>query len=281
MNGEWFLNVSTSSNAEFYAAFPGHSKSDPKADPTTRATAAPEPTSRPAETAAPVTTPAPAPKATPKPTAEPKAKESPKVGENPEATAKPKASQTPAPATTAAAGSDNTADTTPGAIPELSVTITAAPSTAPPAVASIHVLQNNEPETGTSINGRSVNGAPVVLSASTIAETEELVTIELRISDLPEGTASIQTPDGKTIQVNGTAPVEIRIGKSDLDANGRVEILALDKAGTPSGVFMVQTGSRPSTPGLLWLWIAIAAGAAAAAISTAVIVNRKRAAKAE
>ena len=69
---------------------------------------------------------------------------------------------------------------------------------------------------------------------------EGTVTIEIDVDDLPEGTTSIQLPDGQIIELGDSHTVQVTIRTEDLSEDGAVTIIALDDENTPLGSFDVQ-----------------------------------------
>jgi hypothetical protein len=219
---------------------------------------------------------------TPKPTTKPKATESPKAEGSPKATEKPKATQTPAPAPAAVTSSDTTPG--PSIAPEPSVSAAVEPVATPSAASVVQTVQVDMSEASTSLNEQSANDKPAavtVLSASTVADLGDTVTIELRAGELPKGTASVKTPDGQIIQVSSTeSTIKIKVNKSDLNSDGRIKVVTLGEEGTPLGTFEIQTEMKPSS-GLLWLWIAIGVIVAGAVICAVIFAKKERPLKAE
>ena len=95
----------------------------------------------------------------------------------------------------------------------------------------------------------------------------------MKARDLPAGTASVKTPGGEVINVNGAESIRIKVNKADLDSDRRVEIIPLDEEGTPLAVYKVQAEKAPASPSLLWLWTVI--GVMVVAAITALLVMRR------
>jgi len=119
-----------------------------------------------------------------------------------------------------------------------------------------------------------------------VEENEEAgtVTIEIDVSDLPEGTASVRLPNGEVVNLDGSGVLLIEINKSDIGDDGSLLLTALDDEGIPLSVYAVQLEqySIPGTsntgggvwPVLMWVLIGIG-GLGIAGLATYLILRRK------
>ncbi len=95
--------------------------------------------------------------------------------------------------------------------------------------------------------------------------------MELSISDLPEGTVSIQLPDGKILNIGESSTMQFDISRDDIDENSMVEIVALNQEGVPLATIGMKIASDiielPNSatawdniwPILMWVLIGIGA----------------------
>ena len=156
------------------------------------------------------------------------------------------------------------------AMPDHDVTLTAAYRDA-------HVIPN------------PVATAPVTLKPLSIQADEQtgIIIVTISIDDLPEGTAAIRLPSGDVIQIDTTqSSFDLSIGPEDLNENGELVIVALDKENTPLGNYQLdlsddawQNGMSHSEAGTIPILIWIAAGVliiGGAAGAIVVFLNKRK-----
>ena len=89
-----------------------------------------------------------------------------------------------------------------------------------------------------------------------------LITFEIDVSALPEGTKALQMPDGTVIEIGDGDTLEIMVTQSTLDGE-EVELLLLDDEGLPMAPVVLQAGTdtadgqNDGRPIFLWLLIGI------------------------
>lgn len=113
------------------------------------------------------------------------------------------------------------------------------------------------------------------------------ITIEIDVSDLPEGTEKITLPSGETIDIKDGDTLRVEISKEDLSEDGVLEITLLDENGVPLGVYQVKThkdkenaasvttDKEAEFPAVLF-WILIAATVLVFAIFVICILSKKK-----
>ena len=105
---------------------------------------------------------------------------------------------------------------------------------------------------------------PVSIQAD---ESTGIIVATINIDDLPKGTAAIQLPSGEIIQIDmNTGTFKLQISQDDLQGDGNLVILALDKENTPLSNYLIdlsddswQASSADSGfkfPSIL-IWIAV------------------------
>ena len=117
-------------------------------------------------------------------------------------------------------------------------------------------------------------------------ENEETgtITIEIDVSDLPEGTAAVRLPNGEVVKLDGSGTLLIEIKKSDIGDDGSLRLIALDDEGILLGIYAVQLAqfSIPGTGnngGGIWqvlMWVLIGLASVGAVGLTVYLVLRKR-----
>ena len=105
-------------------------------------------------------------------------------------------------------------------------------------------------------------------TAETPTPTPDKVVVTIVVSALPEGTTAIQLPDGTIVELSGLDTMDIEVDAAEVGDDGSLELIALDKEGTPLGVYGAD-GQRITTPDtgsaggiwpvLMWVLIGIAA----------------------
>ena len=194
------------------------------------------------------------PTATPKPTAKPTA--------TPTLTATPKPTATLTPTTTP------TATPTPTTTPTATPTPTAVPGDANDTGDDAAETQEITPET--------------------IDKNDDgTVTVTINTDILPEGTQSVQLPDGTVVRLTGDETLTLTVSADMIDA-GKVQLVALSNEGVPLGNFEVQTDngvlidvSGMDTVGggfmnVLWWILGIAAGLGIIAIVVYLVIRKRR-----
>ena len=160
---------------------------------------------------------------------------------------------------------------TPTATPTSTPTATATPTTVP----SEMPANEDTPDSGDSID---------TIIPSDIEEDEETgtVTVEINVSDLPAGTASIKLPNGDVIEVTGSGTVQFTLNSEDMNSDGAVEIVALDGEGIPLGSMAVKiadaipVASQGSGFASVLLWILIGIGGLGIAGLALYLIMRRR-----
>ena len=157
-------------------------------------------------------------------------------------------------------------------MPALDVTVTATYKDA-------HVIPN------------PVATATVTLKPLSIQADEQagVIIVTINIDDLPKGTASIQLPSGEIIQIDMNAGTfELQISQDDLQEDGNLIILALDKENTPLGNYQLdlsddawQAGSADSGDDTIsvLVWIAVTAAALVIGVLSVAMVRWNKKAK--
>ena len=95
-------------------------------------------------------------------------------------------------------------------------------------------------------------------------EDKGKLNVHVNVSDLPDGTHSIQKPNGEVINIYDEETILFEIEKEDLD-NGMIEITALEEKKTPisaltvlvASVDIFSTGSIWDTAGPILMWALI------------------------
>ncbi len=133
--------------------------------------------------------------------------------------------------------------------------------------------------------------APVTLKPLSIQADEQagIIIVTINIDDLPKGTASIQLPSGEIIQIDMNAGTfELQISQDDLQEDGNLIILALDKENTPLGNYQLdlsddawQAGSADSGDDTIsvLVWIAVTAAALVIGVLSVAMVRWNKKAK--
>ena len=132
------------------------------------------------------------------------------------------------------------------------------------------------------------NEGTLPIKPETVEKDEEsgTVTLIISLSDLPKGTAAIELPNGKVVKVDEKHTVEVTVDENDLDADGMINIVALNEEGVPLADYNVQventdfdnlsgevetdTNSLPA-----WLWIIIGLVGAGVVVLTVYLILRK------
>jgi len=96
------------------------------------------------------------------------------------------------------------------------------------------------PDTGDA--GETKTEAALTITPKTVKENKDVgtVTIVINVSDFPEGTVAVRLPDGTVINMDSGETIEMTIYIADLNADGVIQIAALDNEGMPLGDFDVQ-----------------------------------------
>ena len=101
----------------------------------------------------------------------------------------------------------------------------------------------------------SVAAAPGSLGSiipKTVERNKEtgMTTIAIDVSDLPEGTTAIETPGGEVLYVSDAKDgvLIFEVNEDDVDANGEIEIVALDGEMTPIAKVRVRVPEENETP---------------------------------
>ena len=162
----------------------------------------------------------------------------------------------------------------PTAAPSSSPTSTSKPTATPAAVpTATNGEQENAPDTGDDTQ----TIVPIQVEEDEEAGT---VTIEIDVSDLPEGTAAVRLPNGEIVKLDGSDTLRIEIKKSDIGDDGSLLLIALDDEGTPLSEYAVQLEQNTgSTGGGIWpmlMWILIGIAGVAVIGGTVYLVLRKR-----
>lgn len=137
--------------------------------------------------------------------------------------------------------------------------------------------QEDVPDTGDSAKAIT----PIQVKENEEAET---VTIEIDVSDLPEGTAAVKLPNGEIVKLDGSDSLLIEIDKSDIGDDGVIDLTALDDEGTPLGEYEVQLEQlKTQNTGSAWdgiwsvlMWVLIGLGVLGVAGATLYLIMKKR-----
>ncbi len=131
-----------------------------------------------------------------------------------------------------------------------------------------------------------VSNATVTLKPRSIQADEStgIIIATINIDDLPKGTASIQLPSGEIIQIDMNAGTfKLQISQDDLQGDGSLVILALDKENIPLGNYHIdlsddvwQAGSADSGDGIISVLVWIAAGVLVIGVMSVVMVRRNK-----
>ena len=113
-------------------------------------------------------------------------------------------------------------------------------------------------------------------------QTAETIIITIVMSDLPEGTAAIQLPNGEIVELDGSGAMRIEVDASDIGDDGSVELIALDEEGIPLGTSTVIAEDMQAvdadTGGGVWrvlLWVFIGLAGIGGAGATVYLLWRK------
>ena len=127
-----------------------------------------------------------------------------------------------------------------------------------------------------------VSNAAVTLKPLSIqADESGIIIATINIDDLPKGTASIQLPSGKIIQLDmNTGTLKLQISQDDLQEDGRLVILTLDEENTPLGNYHIdlsddvwQAGSANNGDDIILVLVWIAAAALVIGVISVVMVR--------
>ena len=122
-----------------------------------------------------------------------------------------------------------------------------------------------------------------------ISQDEEtgVFTVIIDISDLPEGTVAVQTPDGAVLYISDAknGEIMIEVTEDDINADGEIEIIALDNEMTALAAVHVQVLSEndelviakaDETAGSVWvIVVCIAAGVIVIGLAVLWILRRR------
>ena len=105
-------------------------------------------------------------------------------------------------------------------------------------------------DTPTPTSSTSPTPAPTAAPTESVPETDDnteddgqkdTVVVDIDVSDLPEGTHSIQLPNGDIIDIAGQDNIQFEVSKDELDEKGSLELTALNEEGVPLGKVDLQT----------------------------------------
>ena len=166
--------------------------------------------------------------------------------------------------------SSSTATPTPTAKPSASTTPTATPTATPAPTAT--------PSPSTTPTPVKVTVTPVKINEDKASGT---VTVEIKVSDLPQGTKSIKTSDNKVVTVSGTDTVYVTVNKEDIKEDGTIEFVTLDEEGVALGYMAIDASEVVERPeksggGSVWLWVIIGLAAILAFTGVIYVVGRIR-----
>ena len=188
----------------------------------------------------------------------------------------PSASSTPKP--TAAPSSSPSASSTPKptAVPSSSPTDMPTPAASSGPTTTIGE-QEDVPDTGD--DEKEI--VPIRVEENEEAGT---VTIEINVSDLPEGTAAVRLPNGEIVKLDGSDTLRVEIKKSDIGDDGLLLLTAIDEEGTPLGAYAVQltqfsildTSSAWEDIWSVLKWVLIGMGGLGAAGAAVYLIMKKR-----
>ena len=137
------------------------------------------------------------------------------------------------------------------AAPQPSASASASPSaskSATPSAPADATPDRDEPEAA----GTDGGNAEQVITPQEISRDDEtgVITIVIRADDLPEGTAAIETPDGKILYVSDAknGVLEIKVTKDDISANGDIEITLLRSDMTPLSKARIRVPDENGEP---------------------------------
>ncbi len=192
----------------------------------------------------------------------------------------PTAAPTSTPKPTVMPSSSPTSTPKPTAASSPTPTFTSKPTATPAAVpTATNGEQENTPDTGD-------DAQTIVPIQAQENEEAGTLTIEIDVSDLPEGTAAVRLPNGEVVKLDGSDTLRIEINKSNIRDDGSLLLIALDDEGTPLGEYAVQleqfktqdTGSAGGGiwPVLMWILIGIA-GVGAITLVVYVVAKKRRA----
>ena len=156
------------------------------------------------------------------------------------------------------------------ATPQPSVSASASPSVSKavtPSAPADATPDGDEPEAAGTDDGK----AEQVITPQEISRDDErgIITIVIRVDDLPEGTAAIETPDGKILYISDArnGMLTIKVTKDDINANGDINITLLNDDMTPLAEARIRvlnengelakTGENRMGGWMLTIWIII------------------------
>lgn len=187
-------------------------------------------------------------------------------------TSRPTSSASPSPAPTP----------TPAAVVFPQSTPTPGSGTTPePAVSSTPALAES---TGP---GLSPSPAPTTIPARVVERDDKTgtVTVEIDVSNLPEGTKAIQMPNSAVIEIDGSDTIEITVSQDDLDESGSIELVLLDDEGLSLASVELQTvdetvsdinGGQGGGGRRVFVWLLIGLGGAGAIGGAAYLILRRK-----
>ena len=137
------------------------------------------------------------------------------------------------------------------------------------------------------------NEGTLPIKPETVEKDEEsgTVTLIISISDLPKGTAAIELPNGDVVKIDDEDMIEVAIDENDLDADGMINIVALNEEGVSLADYDVQventdlnslSGAAQTDTNLLPAWLLIIVGlfgAGAVALTIYLILRKGKVSK--
>lgn len=169
------------------------------------------------------------------------------------------ATKTPSPSASATVTTSSTASASPAVSPSAMATAVPAASATPGFSAT-----------------SSATPAPSILPVEVKGdENTGIITVVIDVDDLPEGTTSVQLPDGRVVNVSGGGTITLEITDEDLDENGMARITPLDEEGTPLSNLSIQVFQK-SRPGIVAILLWGVGGLLIAGIALFVVISRKK-----
>jgi hypothetical protein len=116
-------------------------------------------------------------------------------------------------------------------------------------------------------------------------EASGVITLEIDLNDLPEGTTAIRTADGQVIDITGMeGTVRLQVSRESVNQDGAIEIVMLGEEDTPLGEFQVAVldkqgqvlAPRANNIASILLWVGIGIGAVSLITLGIALVSRKK-----
>lgn len=126
---------------------------------------------------------------------------------------------------------------------------TATPTAQPTAQRMEQPTANSEYQTATSVPAKVITP----IESEQDKDTGN-ITILIDTGDLPAGTVKLKLSDGTTIDMGNEETVEFTVSVDDINADGTIEIIALDEEGVSLAALSVQTNEKSELGGLNLLW---------------------------